>query len=243
MPQTLLRFHEVRPGDTPASLARRYGLSSWVAVVKAPINNELWQAETEPPLYADSALEVGIMLRIPPDARALLKDRVYELLRIQALLQRHFHEQDRIFNAQVVPLEVVGPLDQRETVKTILDPMIRQVHSDVVLAHEAAKPFAEINDGLASTHLYNQGDLSRYAGSGSEFVGLNWLLTPGILELWYGMWAPEFWASRWRGRSLRDAKQAMAVHLNLVRSKVLQQTDLRLREAHMALWRLDAEND
>lgn len=101
--------------------------------------------------------------------------------------------------------------------------------------------FAQVNSGLGRTHLHDHLDLRHYLGGDAAFVGLNWLLTPRLLELWADMWSTEFWVGRWHGANADRAVEQAAFHLNLVRSQVLQQVDQRLRQAHAQIQGLDRE--
>ena len=116
-----------------------------------------------------------------------------------------------------------------------------QVKRDIDLAHQGARSISEINAALAFTHLHNEGDLAFYAGGNLQYVGLNWAVTPQLLEAWHGMWSSSFWVSRWKGTSSEEAKRAIAIHLNLIRSKIMQQTDQRIKESYRLIRSLDNE--
>lgn len=231
-----LILHHVQPGETLADIAARYGLSSWQALAFAPDNAALLERQ------AAGALPIpGSRLHVPPDARMLLEQRIRVVHQLRALLQRHFEALDGEHESRLPDLLERSPDADVATARELLDVLNQRVHDEVERAHAAARDLAGVNRGLLLTHLYDRDDLARYAGGDVAVVGLNWLLTPQLLAVWYGMWDAPFWVGRWRGVDAGEATALTARHLNLVRSKVLQQVDVRLRQAQAQVRDLNAE--
>ena len=165
-------------------------------------------------------------------------ERLRALQRIQGEFKVHFETLDTLFHEHVAPQGVDG-LDEARTVERVLAPLVSHVREDVKRIHERARPIADINIGLARTSLQAETDLSRFVTPDTRYAGLNWLLTPERLELWYQMWDTDFWRVRWHGRGASESMRLAEIHLNLVRSQVMQQSDLRIRETLDAIGRLD----
>ena len=220
-------IHVVRAGDTLESIAAQFGLSSWRAIADAPVNNLDVAAGTKLPEHRQ--------INIPPNARMLLLERLWALHRIRPELQAHFEVLDTLFRDHVARLEVVGELGDTRTVEGVLAVLVSRVRDDVSRSHELARPIASINLALAQTHLHDQGDLSRFTAPDITYSGLNWLLTPERLELWYEMWNTQFWTGRWLGLAQPEAMRLAEIHLNMVRSQVLQQLDGRIRETQSTI--------
>jgi hypothetical protein len=165
-------------------------------------------------------------------------ERLRALQRIQGEFKVHFETLDTLFNEHVTLQDVDG-LDEVSTVERVLAALVNHVREDVERIHDRARPIAEINRTLVQTSPQAEAELSRFAIPDTRYAGLNWLLTPERLELWYEMWDTDFWVDRWQGQSPSDAMRLAEIHLNLVRSQVMQQSDRRIRETLDAIVRLD----
>ena len=231
------RIYRVEPNDTLGSIADKFELNSWKAIALAPENLPLLDGWT-----TESVLTVGTIIKVPPVVRTLLDERIFALQRVRPMLQQHFQVSEHLLDTNLMSLDIVGGLDDERTVANVLRKLASQIKKDVELAHRAARPIADVNTALTLTHLHDQGDLAKFAGGNPEYVGLNWVLTPELLAVWYGMWASDLWSARWQGASQREAKQAAAIYLNLARSKVMHQADRRITESYRAIWALDGEN-
>ncbi len=216
-----------RGGDTLESIAAKFGLSSWRAIADAPANNLDAAATTKLPQHRQ--------ISIPPSARMLLVERLRALHRVRPELQGHFDGLDVLFRDRLTLPEVVGELSDACVVEDVLVVLVNRVRDDVARVHELARQIAELNVALARTHLHAEGDLSRFVTPDTTHSGLNWLLTPQRLELWSEMWDTEFWTARWRGKNQAQARRLAEIHLNMVRSQVLQQSDRRIRETLSAI--------
>jgi hypothetical protein len=161
-------------------------------------------------------------------------ERLRALQRIQPEFKVHFETLDTLFHDHVA-LQLVDGLDEARTVERVLAGLVSHVHKDVQRIHEMARPIAEVNNALARAPRHAEADLSPFATPDTRYAGLNWLLTPERLELWYEMWDTGFWVEGWRGQSPSDAKRLAEIHLNLVRSQVMQQSDRRIRETLAAI--------
>ena len=111
-------------------------------------------------------------------------ERLRALQRIQGEFKVHFETLDTLFHEHVA-LQGMDGLDQARTVERVLAPLVNHVREDVKRIHERARPIADINIGLARTSLEAETDLSRFVTPDTRYAGLNWLLTPERLELWY----------------------------------------------------------
>ena len=204
--------HIVSAGETPRSLARRYALHKWSAITLVPANADLCDAS------ADLQLEAGITIRIPPSALRLLKHRITLIHHQRMLLQRHFQELEALCKEQLVKLSSTARVPDPGIVETIFGHLEMKVQADVAGIHVAARDIATVNNALALTHLHDQNDLATYVGGTPEYAGLNWLLTPQLLELWYTMWPAEQWAQRFQDQGVGESIRVADLLLNLVRS-------------------------
>jgi hypothetical protein len=89
--------------------------------------------------------------------------------------------------------------------------------------------------------LHEDADLRAYQNADPSSAGLLWLLEPILVEAWSGLWDVEHWAGRWADCDSAVAVERAAIHLNLIRSKLLQQIELRHRQARGISDRLRAE--
>ena len=220
-----------RVGDTLESIAVKFGFSSWRAIAHAPANTLDALGGTKLPEHCQ--------INIPPSAKMLLAERLRALHRIRPELQGRFDGLDVLFRDHVALLEVAGELSDAQTVEEVLAVLIDRVREDVIRVHGLASEIAEINVALARTHLHAEGDLSHFVTRDTTYSGLNWLLTPQRLKLWSEMWDTAFWTDRWQGQNQAQAMRLAEIHLNMVRSQVLQQLDGRIRETQSAIGSTD----
>jgi hypothetical protein len=222
-----LSSHTIKPGDTLESLARDYRLSSWRAVAEIESN---WSLIGQFP--ARSKLPVGTLVRIPPNAGDLVKERLYLLHRIRPAFLTHFDQQRSVVENDLHN-SFLGPAAQQDSgaIANLLHAMQSEVHKAIAGIAKEAWPLVSICAGMTHTHVAQAVDRMAAATSGDSLCGLYWAITPPVLRLWQEIWQPETWAGKWAGRE-PDAAWLLAHQFqNTVGSLVVQQIDQRLREA------------
>ena len=234
VPGKLSSIHRVQVGDSLRSVAAQFGLSSWLALARAPGN------ERTSDIGPDSMLPEGAVLLIPPKARDLLKQRMYVLATARQSLQRGFEQQDSIFERDI-DLRALTDIADAEAIRATLGNLQAHAAAAIAEARLACQPLALINSGLALTHLHADADLALYVREDPGVAGLGWLLEPELVSAWSGMWAIELWSQRWQGCDADTALERASVYKNVIRSKVLQRVDRRTRETIGALGAVDAE--
>lgn len=137
---------------------------------------------------------------------------------------------EKDFHAQSLP----DDLGRVHVVRALVGRLQECVDEAVEAVRGACQPFTFINSGLAITHLHGRSELRGYVGGDSP-IGFYWLLEPPLVRHWSGMWGIELWVERWRRANRAKGMASASTYLSVVRSRVLQQVDLRLREALIAI--------
>lgn len=235
VPAKLSAIHRTGPDESLHLVAAKFRLGSWRAVAFAPGNEHIAGFDRL------AALPPGTVLRIPPKAHDLLKERVYLLHRVRAALDREFRTHHSLFVRDIASGPLPEPLTDPAVVRALLGNLQSSLEEVIEQTRAACCPFAFINSGLVITHLHNDGDLRRYVGGDDSIMGFYWLLEPPLVDAWSGMWSVDYWVSRWDGCDRETAVDRADKHLNVIRSKVLQQVDSRLRQALAAMSELERE--
>lgn len=227
--------HRAAAGETLVQLAARFGLSSWRALAEAPDNRHLGA------LTATVELAAGLVVMVPPNARTLLVERERVVQRVRPALKQHFEANEALLARDVLSVDLPRDFAHPKSVDVLLGDLQALVARDLAAARQLAAPLAQTNAGLLKTHLGERLKLARMAHPDPLQAGIGWLLTPGLVELWRGMWDRAMWISRWRGTPRPAAMAAAGTYLNVVRSRVMQGVDERLRESLRLRSELDRE--
>lgn len=222
-----LSKHIVTSEDTVESLVRNYRLSSWRAVIDIDSNRSITGM-----LPDSGSLPEGLTINIPPQADALLKERLYVLHRIRPGFLRHFDSQlesaERDLRSLLLSVGELGDISGVESVMATMDKEVNQAVDDLA---GQSWPLVSLSVGMSHTHVAERTDRMAAGTVGDPLCGLYWAISPPVLGLWRGLWFLDSWIFRWQGRTPEDAWTVVRQHHNTVRSLVVQQVDLRIKEA------------
>ncbi len=232
-----LTVHRVQQGDTVASLTERYGLGCNRALTDIEANQRLNLAASP-----STRLETGAVVQIPPDARQLVRNRIYALYALRPQIVTHFDDMQAQTEARVLPLlvdEIQAEIPER--INTVLAELGAELQSAIDRITESAQALVQICEALACTYVGDSDDRAAAGAIHDPMCGIAWSVTPAALDLWRNLWAAEMWFDKWSGKSPLDAQQTTARFVNTVRSIITQKIDQRLRDAQSLQRRLEAD--
>ncbi len=229
MKHTIL--HVVGAGETLDSVADRYGLDSSRAIWDAPCNAALRRACRDP-----GDVRPGVSVKVPHPVEKLLRQRLQALYRVKPFLTGLFDEQDRLLERLLV--SGFSDADLADTASPTV--LLRELNDAIAVAIDkaahAAAAIAVANQALLQTHWHARSDLAAISDPGGlSSAGLEWLVSAKLIATWRQLWSPERLLARQRELGAEPAARWMARELTTVRSRVLQNADLRTRQTLAAI--------
>ena len=241
MPVTHEITHVVQEGESLATIAQKYRLSSWRAIYHATTNETLRRKRPNPRM-----IQAGDRVLIPPNAIDLAKIRLYELNRLRQDLIRHFDDQDRQLDAEFRHVSNLAEIiDSQDTVTALLVNVSGLTRKGRHILEDPSKALAKANQAFTRTHIQRTRSVPiGITGSAVEVPseeGITWAVTKPFLNEWQHMWSTGNWSAKWIGATKREAMKQAKIYLNTTRSKITQQIDRRLRETQSLINELNGE--
>jgi len=229
--------HEVRNGQTLASLVADYRLSSKAAILDSPGN-----AAIRSQLSVDGELPVNLFVQIPPNAHEVLRARMRLLTELKPVLLAHFDTLRDLAESELVPeLRNDSAPFQSDEVTSILRNLGEFSQRAIDQIGENSNSFVELGKAMSLTHVATSQDAALAASSGRTMAGLSWVVSSHGLSAWQSMWERDLWDDKWEGRSSDAAAQLTMQYITTVRSIVVQQGDRHYRESLFLQKRLQSE--
>lgn len=237
MNSTSRTIHKVRAGTTLDSLVTEYRLSSIKAILDCPGN-----AAIRAQLSVDGDLQIDLFVEIPPNAHAVLKERMHLLNQLKPVLLAHFDTLRDLAESDLLPaLRNDSSPFQSEEVTLVLQNLGEFSQSAIDLLGANSVNFVELGKAMSMTHVATQQDSALAASSAYPLAGLDWAVSSHGLSAWQSMWTREVWDNKWGGQSSAAASQLTMQYITTVRSIVVQQTDRHFRESVLLQKQLQAE--
>lgn len=232
-----LGVHEVRVGETVSSLAKRFRLSSSMAITDAPANKKI-----DPPLASNEELPEGAIVAIPPNAADLTKERLWGLHAARPAFLDHFDQLQSLAKSGLQPamFATKRPLES-ESVRAAVAELEVFVADGVGRIAGGMESLLTICQGMAHTHVAQWTDHAAVEALADPHCSLYWAISPAVFEIWTGMWAADLLEAKWMEKDAESSWRLAAQHQNLVRTLVVQQIDQRIRDAQALERRLQQE--
>ena len=230
-------MHEVRSGQTLASLVADYRLSSKAAILDSPGN-----AAIRSQLLVDGELPIDLFIQIPPNAYDVLRERMQLLNELKPVLVAHFDTVRDLAESDLLPaLRNEGPPFQSDEVVSVLQNLGEFSQRAIDQIGASSTRFAELGKAMSLTHVASRQDSALAASSGHPMAGLTWAVSSNGLSAWQSLWMRDLWEDKWEGRSSDAAAQLTMQFITTVRSIVVQQGDRHFRESLLLQQRLQSE--
>ena len=237
MSATRNTVHEIRAGQTLASLVADYRLSSKAAILDCPGNVKIRSQ-----LAAEGELPVDLFVQIPPNAHDVLRERMQLLNELKPVLLTHFDTLRDLAESDLLPaLRNDSPPFQSDEVLSVPQNLgeFSQRAIDQIATNSVR--FVELGKAMSLTHVGTYQDSALAASSGDPIAGLTWAVSSHGLSIWQSLWTRDVWGAKWEGRSIEAAAQLTMQYITTVRSIVVQQTDRHFRETLLLQQRLQSE--
>ena len=183
----MFRYHQANGQESLADVAQRYGVRL-ATLERQPANQGI-------DIGDDALIAAGMVVHVPPNCRDLLSQRVRLISEVHNQVLTHFAELEveleTHLEAELAPLCVAE--DWVAACDRALIALDENVANALQRLHQQAMGIGALNDTLYWTDVGLDGDLDRYLGGTREYVGLNWLVTPTVLDQWFGLWQVERW--------------------------------------------------
>jgi hypothetical protein len=229
--------HEVRSGQTLASLVADYRLSSKAAILDSPGN-----AAIRSQLSVEGELPVDLFVRIPPNAHEVLRERMRLLNELKPVLLAHFDTLRDLAESDLLPaLRNDSPSFLSDEVVLVLQNLGEFSQRAIDQIGALSIRFAELGKAMSLTHVATSEDAALAASSGHPMAGLTWAVSSNGLSAWQSLWTRDLWDDKWEGRSSDAAAQLTMQTITTVRSIVVQQADRHFRESLLLQKRLQSE--
>lgn len=230
-------IHTTREGDTLEALVEQYRLSSERALLEIAPNEALRNR-----LQGNEALPAGLVIHIPPNAVDLVRERLYRLHEIRPVLLSHFDTMRDVAESDLRPVlaGTPAPADSRDAFDVLVK-LAEYVTESVSTMAANTRSLVDIGAGLSHTHVATDMDRAVAEAAQDPRCGLYWSVTPPVLSQWETMWDQDLWQARWDGAGSDDAWNSASQHKVTIRSIVVQQVDMRIREAQSLERQLRAE--
>lgn len=230
-------MHEVRSGQTLASLVADYRLSSEAAILDCPGN-----AAIRSQLSVDGELPLDLFVQIPPHAYDVLAERMRLLNQLKPVLLAHFDTLRDLAESDLLPAlrNDSSPYQSEEVAVVLLNLGEFSQRAIDLLAVNSAR-FVELGQAMSMTHVATHQDSALAASSAYPMAGLDWAVSSQGLSAWQSMWTRDVWDGKWEGQSSAAASQLTMQYITTVRSIVVQQADRHFRESLLTQQRLQSE--
>jgi hypothetical protein len=203
------RQHVVRAGESLATIATKYGVVNWQVIYGAPCNAELRRRRPNAKL-----IQPGDKVLIPPDERALLRDRLAELRTLKVSVAKTFDQLEYRLQQEVARLRSDGVVLDMTTgvvlsVKSLVDiglAGMQMAKGATPVVNSAIQAFRKplTSSAIAEGHvtgaltnhvgLFVQGGMFDISGEdGDLMAGLK-----HVTKSFFDMTSPSYWAARWR---------------------------------------------
>ena len=230
-------MHEVRSGQTLASLVADYRLSSKAAILDSPGN-----AAIRSQLSVEGELPVDLFVHIPPNAHDVLRERMRLLNELKPVLLAHFDTLRDLAESDLLPaLRNDSPSFLSDEVVSVLQNLGEFSQRAIDQIGALSIRFAELGKAMSLTHVATSQDAALAASSGHPMAGLTWAVSSNGLSAWQSMWTRDLWDDKWEGLSSDAAAQLTMQYITTVRSIVVQQADRNFRESLLLQERLQSE--
>ena len=230
-------MHEVRSGQTLASLVADYRLSSKAAILDSPGN-----AAIRSQLSVDGELPVDLFVQIPPNAHDVLSERMRLLNELKPVLLAHFDTLRGLAESDLLPaLRIDSPPFRSDEVMSVLQNLGEFSRRAIDQIGANSIGFVDLGKAMNLTHVATFQDSALAASSGHALAGLSWAVSSNGLPAWQSMWTRDLWDDKWEGRSSDVAAQLTMQTITTVRSIVVQQGDRHFRESLLLQKRLQSE--
>jgi hypothetical protein len=196
------RQHIVAAGESLATIATKYGIVSWEAIYTAPCNAELRKRRPNA-----KAIQPGDRVMIPPDERAVLRDRLAQLRRLKVDTTRVFDQLERALLLEIDRYRATGVgLDMTTGVALSFKGLVDIAKGGLQMSRAAATldDVAKGSRGIAKGHVVGQGtnQVGMFGQAGAfDIGGYDSDLVAGLKHVtksFFDMTSPSYWAGRWR---------------------------------------------
>lgn len=229
--------HRVQPGETVIALVEKFGLGCREALSEISSNRGL-NLNASP----EDALPAGCVIQIPPDARQLVRNRIYALHAFRPKVVSHFDIMQARMETQLLPLLAdTRSVERIEKIGPQLELFEAEVQSQISGLSVLAQPLVPICEALSCTYVAENDDFAALNASQDPMCGMYWSVSPPALELWQGVWAIDLWADKWSEKDATESQRVTAQFLTTVRSIVTQKIDQRLRSAQSLQRKIEAD--
>jgi hypothetical protein len=194
--------HVVGPGESLATIAAKYGVVNWEAIYAAPCNAELRRRRPSARL-----IQPGDRVMIPPDERAVLRDRIAQLKRLKVDTTRIFDQLERRLQQEIDAYKATGVgLDMATGVALSFKGLVDIAKGGMQMSRAAAsiEDVAKGSRGIAKGHVVGQGtnQVGMFVQAGAlDIDGHDSDLVAGLKHVtksFFDMTSPSYWAGRWR---------------------------------------------
>ncbi len=232
------RTYIVAGGDTLQKIALRNKLSSWRIIYNAECNRSLRTSRPDP-----NKVTIGDRIYIPPKASDLALLRIDKLKKLQEDNEDTFRsilsEWDRDFKqVSKVSTNVDVAADLILLFKGLSD-LCMKGHKVLQLQGEE---LAKASSSFARSFAFDKMQyLSEFTLKASEFTkvkgdeGTALLLTKVVVQSWFDMTTPSYWAQRFSGVDIEELNRKTKEQITRQLQAVREQINKRIAEAQQEL--------
>ena len=151
-----------------------------------------------------------------PPGRSL-NEQLNEINRLNALLRSFFQEHLRELECDLAALSAdPGMRGSVERLSKLEELVISQIEQ----AELSCGRLNEVNNALRKVGCLKD----------AELTGVYWLLSRELVSLWQTMWSPGNWVGSFAGEEEGEIRLKLLAFFNMVRSRVVQHSEMRSRE-------------